>query len=232
VKNVHDASSLRPNLLVGIVAGCFALSAVLIFIVAPTEATMGDVQRVLYLHVSVAWCGLAACLVMGVCAALFLGSRRLEWDHWSQASAEVGWLCATLTLASGSAWAHEAWGTWWTWDPRLTSSLILWIIYAGIIVVRGSIDDPYRRGRIGAVLAIIAMSDVPLVVMATRWFRGVHPVAPEMDPAMRWILLACVLMFTSMFFYLIVLRRRQLGFAERVAQREAELWWSRATANN
>jgi heme exporter protein C len=188
---------------------------------------MGDVQRILYLHVSVAWCGLACCLVMAVCAAMFLVRRRLEWDQWSQAAAEVGWLCSTLTLLTGSAWAHEAWGTWWTWDPRLTSSLILWIIYSGIILVRGSIEDPYRRGRLGGVLAIVGFSDVPLVIMATRWFRGVHPVTPEMDWSMRCVLWACVLIFMGLFTHLIVRRRRQLGLVERVAQLEADVWLAR-----
>jgi heme exporter protein C len=149
----------------------------LIFVVAPTEETMGDVQRILYLHVAVAWCGLACGLAMGCSAAVYLLGRHLAWDHWSQAAAEVGWLCSTLTLVTGSAWAHEAWGTWWTWEPRLTSTLILWIIYAGIIVTRRSIEDPHRRARIGGMLAIAGTCDIPLVVMATRWFRGIHPVA-------------------------------------------------------
>jgi heme exporter protein C len=209
-----------------VVAG-FAISSILVFWSAPTEATMGDVQRILYLHVSVAWCGLASCLVMAVCAAMFLASRCLEWDHWSQAAAEVGWLCTTLTLVTGSVWAREAWGTWWTWDPRLTSSLILWMIYAGIILVRGSIDDPQRRGRLGGILAILGCCDVPLVIMATRWFRGVHPVTPEMDWSMRWVLWACVVNYMALFAFLILRRRRELGLFERVAQLEADVWLSR-----
>jgi heme exporter protein C len=208
----------------GLFVTCLALSFVLIFFVAPTEATMGDVQRILYLHVSVAWCGLASSLAMGFCSAMYLARRHLEWDYWSQASAEVGWLCMTLTLITGSAWAHEAWGTWWTWDPRLTSSLMLWIIYAGIILLRVSIEDPHRRGRAGGVLALAAVCDVPLVIMATRWFRGVHPVAPQMNLQMRSVLLANVLCFTVLFAYLIIQRRRQLEYAERAAQLEADIW--------
>ena len=215
-------------LLTGIVLASFVLSSSIIFLVAPTETTMGDVQRILYLHVSVAWCGLASCVLMGVCAVMFLALRQLKWDHLSQAAAEVGWLCTTLTPVTGSAWAREAWGTWWTWDPRLTSSLILWLIYAGIILVRGNIEDPYRRGRIGGVLAIIGVSDVPLVIMATRWFRGVHPVSPEMDSSMRYVLFACAAIFTTMFTFLIVHRCRQLGLSERLAQREAETWWAQS----
>jgi heme exporter protein C len=212
----------QTHLVWGSCAICFAVSAGLVFIAAPTEASMGDVQKILYVHVSVAWCGLASCLVMGFCGALYLIRRRLEWDFWSQAAAEVGWLCTSLTLVTGSAWAHEAWGTWWTWDPRLTSSLLLWLIFTGIILVRQGIDDPHRRGRIGGVLAIVGMCDVPLVIMATRWFRGVHPVAPDMDARMRLVLLASVACFTLLIAGLMFARRRQLELAELVAQLDAD----------
>lgn len=224
-------NDLSPNrmpmvtLAVGAVVACLVVVSMwMIFFVAPTEATMGDVQRIVYLHVSVAWCGLAGCLAMGCCGAVYLVRRRLEWDFWSQAAGEVGWLCATLTLITGSAWAHEAWGTWWTWEPRLTSSLVLWIIYAGIFLVRSSIEDPHRRARISGVLAVVGMSDVPLVLMATRWFRGVHPVTPEMDPRMRLVLLTSVICFTALFAYLAALRRRQLEMSERAMQLETTLW--------
>jgi heme exporter protein C len=212
---------------------CLVLtSLVLIFFVAPTEATMGDVQRILYLHVSVAWCGLAGYVAMACCGATYLVRRRLEWDFWSQASGEVGWLCTTLTLVTGSAWAHEAWGTWWTWEPRLTSSLVLWIIYAGIFLVRSSIEDPQRRGRVGAVLALVGLCDVPLVIMATRWFRGVHPVTPEMDPGMRIVLLASAISFSAFFAYLVAQRRRQLELCQRAIELEAPVWCANAISRS
>lgn len=223
-------SNLSPNRVskgttaAGALVACLVLASMwMIFFVAPTEATMGDVQRIVYLHVSVSWCGLAGCLAMGICGAVYLVRRQLAWDLWSQAAGEVGWLCATLTLITGSAWAHEAWGTWWTWEPRLTSSLVLWTIYAGIFLVRSSIDNPHRRARIGGVLAVLGMSDVPLVWMATRWFRGVHPVTPEMDPRMRLVLLASVVAFTAFFAYIVVQRRRQLESSERAMQLETTL---------
>lgn len=206
----------------GLVLTLLATAVWMIFCLAPTEATMGDVQRILYLHISVAWCGLAGCVAMGVFAAVYLCRRRLAWDHWSQAAAEVAWLCVTLTLATGSLWAHEAWGVWWTWEPRLTSSLVLWFILAGIFLLRSGIDDPHRRARVGAVLAILGLGDLPLVMMATRWFRGVHPVAPEMDPVMRQVIVAAVVGFTAFFALLTWQRRSQLGLAERVAALEAQ----------
>jgi len=204
-----------------LVVGLLLVAFVLIFFVAPTEATMGDVQRILYLHVSVAWCGLAGCIAMSICGSAYLSSERQEWDFWSQASGEVGWLCTTLTLMTGSAWAHEAWGTWWTWEPRLTSSLILWMIFAGIFIVRSRLEDMRRRGRVSAVLAIVAASDVPLIFMATRWFRGVHPVAPEMEPAMRYVLLTAILSITALFAYLITRRKEMLVLSDSASELDA-----------
>lgn len=194
----------------GVIAGW------LIFSIAPREISMGDVQRIVYLHVAVAWCGLAGCVAMGLAAGAYLATSDSRWEHWSSAAGEVGWLCATLTLVTGSLWAHEAWNTWWTWEPRLTASLILWLAFAGRALVRASIEDDRRRARIAAVLSIVALADVPLVLLATRWFRGMHPVTPEMDPRMRIALLASVVCWTLLFAMLAVLRRNQLRVSERI----------------
>lgn len=223
--NLSVGGSPWIRIAAGAVVTCLVLASVgMIFFVAPTEATMGHVQRILYLHVSVAWCGLAGCVAMGSCGAMYLIRRRLEWDYWSQAAGEVGWLCTTLTLLTGSAWAHEAWGTWWTWEPRLTASLVLWIVYAGIFLLRSSIEDPHHRSRISAVVTLLGVCDVPLVIMATRWFRGVHPVAPEMDPGMRIVLLTSVISFSAFFTYLVMQRRRQLELSERATELETSAW--------
>jgi heme exporter protein C len=187
----------------------YVLLAAAIFaacIFAPTEQTMGHAQRIVYVHVAVAWFGLLAFVAMAFCGIGYLARRDLKWDHRAQAWGEVGWLCCGLTLVSGSLWAHEAWGTWWVWDPRLTASFILWAVYSGILIVRAGLEDARQRARIGAVLAILGMLDIPLVVMATRWFRGMHPVAPEMTPAMRLTLLITVLSFTV--FFAVLVRRR------------------------
>lgn len=209
--------------LVGPILFLFLLGPALgmIFWYAPAESTMGEVQRILYLHVPVAWCGLAGCLAMGICGVVYLIRRDLQWDHWSQAAAEVGWLCSTLTLITGSLWAREAWGVWWTWEPRLTSSLVLWFIYLGYFAVRASLEDPQRRARVGAVFALMGLADVPLIVLATRWFRGVHPVTPEMDPRMRLTLLVAAVSFTAFFAFIVHLRRQQVDVAEQCACLEA-----------
>jgi heme exporter protein C len=197
-----------------------AIALTMIFWYAPTEETMGDVQRIVYLHVSVAWTGLMGCVAMGLCGVIYLVRRDLAWDHWSQAVGEVGWLGATLTLVTGSLWAREAWGVWWTWEPRLTFSLVLWLIYAGVFLVRGSVDDAQRRARVGAVLALLGAGDAPLVFMATRWFRGVHPVSPVMVTSMKIVLWVSVVSFSVFFVRLAMLRRRQLLFAEHASAME------------
>ncbi len=218
------STRLQWRLMVGpLLFLCLLAPAILmIFLYAPAESTMGEVQRILYLHVPVAWCGLAGCLAMGTCGALYLLRRDLVWDHWSQAGAEVGWLCSTLTLATGALWARQAWGVWWTWEPRLTFSLVLWLIYAGFFVVRAGLEDPQRRARVSAVLALLGVADVPLILMATRWFRGVHPVTPEMDPCMRLTLVVAGVSFIVFFALLTFLRRQQLELAEQCASLEAQ----------
>jgi heme exporter protein C len=147
---------------------------------------------------------------MAACGVAYLARRNLRWDHAYQAAAELGWLSCGLTLATGSLWAHEAWGTWWVWDPRLTTSFILWLIYSGILLVRAGLDDAHQRARVGAILGVLGVVDIPLVVMATRWFRGLHPVAPRMEPVMRITLLITVVAFTTLFVWLAACRRRQL----------------------
>jgi heme exporter protein C len=195
----------------GLLTAVLVLAAILaVCLVAPREATMGDVQRIVYFHVAVAWLGLLALIVTAVCGAGFLARGNLAWDHWAAASAELGWLFCTLTLLTGSLWAHEAWGTWWTWEPRLTAMFVLWTIYCAYLTLRGQVDDPQRRARLGAVFAILGAIDVPLVVLATRWFRGMHPVSPSMEPRMRFVLLLSVVAFTALFCLLLVRRRAQL----------------------
>ena len=181
-----------------------------IFFVAPTERTMGEAQRIVYVHVAVAWLGLAGFLVMAVAGGIYLARRDLAWDHWAHAAAELGWLAASLTLVTGSLWAHAAWGTWWTWDPRLTSSFVLWALYSGCLLIRGSQDDPHRSARGGAILAVLGAVDVPMIVLATHWFRGIHPATPQLDPLMRLTLWTSIVGFTAFFGVLLAMRRTQL----------------------
>jgi heme exporter protein C len=199
---------------VGTALASLMVAAILaIFVFAPTEKTMGDAQRILYVHVAVAWSALWAFLVTAGAGLGYLLRRNLAWDHWSQAAAELGWLCSTLTLATGSLWAKAAWGIWWTWEPRLTATFILWAIYGGYLVLRAGVEDPHRKARIAAVLAVLAALDLPLVIMATRWFRGIHPASPEMEPSMRAVLVTTIAAFSALFAMLLVQRQTQLRLA-------------------
>lgn len=202
-------------------AALLATAVWLAFCFAPTERTMGDAQRIVYIHVPVAWLGLFGMLATAGCGAAYLARRNLQWDAWAQSATELGWVACTLTLVTGSLWARSAWGTWWEWDPRLTTAFILWLIYCGLLLARCGTDDPHRAARLGAVLAILGSLDIPMVVMATRWFRGLHPVKPEMIASMRITLLAGVVAWTAVFVWLAYLRRTQIGVEQMARKSQA-----------
>lgn len=188
---------------------------------APTEVTMGDAQRVLYVHVSVAWVGLCGFVVTAFGGCRYLLSRDLRFDHLAQAAGELSWVCCSLTLITGSLWARAAWGTWWTWDPRLLTAFVLWALCGAWLLVRGSVSDRHQQARLSAVVAVIGVLDVPLVIMATRWFRTIHPVSPEMEPEMRAVLLVAVIGFTALFATLFHHRRNQICTEHLLAHLES-----------
>jgi len=206
-----------------VLAAALLVAAVLASsLLAPTEKTMGDAQRILYVHVAVAWCGLAGFLTMAGAGLLYLLRRDLAWDHWAQAAAEIAWLSCGLTLVTGSFWAHAAWNTWWTWEPRLAATAVLWAVSSGYLIVRSGVEDPHRRARTGAVLALVGAADIPLVVMATRWFRGIHPASPQMEPAMRLALPLSIVAFSAIFGLLLVRRRGRLRLERLLGAMERE----------
>jgi heme exporter protein C len=207
----------RGEPLAGLMVGVLIAGAMTaIFLAAPIERTMGETQKIVYVHVAVAWCGLIAFVLTAAAGTAYLVSRKLSWDHWAQASAEVGWLSNSMTLLTGSLWAHEAWNVWWTWDPRLTTSLVLWMIYAGYFILRAGVEDHPLRATYAAVLSLLGVLDVPLIVLATRWFRGVHPTSPEMDPGMHVVLIISLVAYTVFFAYLVTKRRGQLLLASAI----------------
>ena len=182
------------------------ISIYLIFMYAPTEVTMGDVQRIFYFHVSLAWTSFLAIFVVFVYSIRFLASRDRQLDIKAFSAAEVGAVFSTTVLISGPLWAKPVWGIWWTWDARLTSAFVLWLIYMGYLVLRRVIDAPEQRARLSAVFGILGAVDAPIVYMSNRWWRTQHP-QPVMggaegsglDPQMRLTLYvtfaACVLLF-------------------------------------
>jgi heme exporter protein C len=142
---------------------------------APEEATMGLIQRIFYFHVSSAWTGFIAFILVFIGSIAYLRTRALKWDWLSVASAEVGVAFFTVVLVTGPIWAKPVWGIWWTWDARLTSSFLLWVLFVSYLILRTLVDEPERRAMVSAVFGIFAALDIPLVYFSIWWFRTQHP---------------------------------------------------------
>jgi heme exporter protein C len=143
---------------------------------APREQYMGDVQRIMYVHVPTAWNAMLAPLFGALCAALSLARRDWRWDARLEAAIEVSFVLALLTCVQGSIWARPTWGVWWDWDPRLTTMAVLVFALAGLIALRGFVDDPARRAAWSAVAMIIVTADVPVTYMSVKWWNSLHQV--------------------------------------------------------
>jgi heme exporter protein C len=180
------------------------------FLQAPREKTMGDLQRIFYFHVPAGMVGLVALAVNFAASLMYLIRKNRWWDSLALSAAELGVMFMTIVLVTGPIWAKPVWLIWWTWSPRLTSSLLLWMLYAAYLLVRNYIPDPERRAATSAVFGIVAFIDAPIVWFSIRWWRDLHP-SPMietggLDPAMRPALWTCVAAFLLLFIYL--LRRR------------------------
>lgn len=143
---------------------------------APGELFMGDVQRIMYVHVPTAWNAMLAFSFAFVCALGYLFTTSWKWDSRLEASVEVGVVLAALLCAQGSVWAKPTWGVWWDWDPRLTTTAVLLLAFAAILALRRFVADPLRRARWSAVATIIAFADVPIVYYSVRWWNSLHQV--------------------------------------------------------
>jgi heme exporter protein C len=144
------------------------------FLVAPREEIQGNVQRIMYLHVPSVLVAYLAFAVVLVASIVYLARRVEAADRLAQASAEVGVLFTGITIASGAIWGKPTWGAWWTWDARLTSVTILFVMYLGYLLLRAMIDDRERAARYSAVLGIVAALDIPLVHFSVYWWRTLH----------------------------------------------------------
>ncbi|HZJ02652.1 MAG TPA: cytochrome c biogenesis protein CcsA [Thermoleophilia bacterium] len=198
-------------------------------IVAPTEAVMGDVQRIFYFHMPSAWVALGpAFTVVFVCSIIYLAKRDLKFDRIAGASAEIGVMFTTITLVTGPLWARPIWGAYWTWDPRLTTTLVLWFIYVAYLMLRSSTAEGHKRARLAAVFGIVGWIDVPIVFMSIRWWRTIHPTlingqGMQMDPTMQAVLMFSLFAFTILYVYLLIVRVRQLDLGSRVDRLRQQL---------
>lgn len=142
--------------------------------VAPPEAMMGEVGRIFYVHVPTAWVCMLAYVACFVAAVVALWSGSFRWDAAVVATAEVGVLLNGLLLFQGSVWGRPTWGVWWTWDPRLTTSAVMFVLFGGVLLVRRLVDQPLRRLTLSSVVAIVAAADLPIVYFSVRWWNSLH----------------------------------------------------------
>jgi heme exporter protein C len=168
-----------------------AIAAALVLLAAytPTETSMGPIQKIFYLHLPVAINTFLACFVVFVASIGYVWQRGAAWDDLASAAAKVAVLFCSVVLVSGMIWARNAWGHWWTWSPRLTFSLVLWLLYVVYLMIRPSIESPQRRALISAVYGIIAFLDVPLVYLSVKLLPDIHPSSIELAPRMQTTLL-------------------------------------------
>ncbi len=152
------------------------VATAMVFFYAPTEAVMGQVQRVFYFHVAAGWVGMLAFLVAAIAGVAYLAKGNRKWDIVGLSAIEIGIVFAFINIVTGSIWARPIWNTWWTWDPRLTTATVMELIYVAYLMLRQGIEDPDRRARFGAVYAIVGFLSVPLTFFSARLFRTIHPV--------------------------------------------------------
>jgi heme exporter protein C len=201
------------------------------FYIAPEERTIGVVQRIFYFHVGSAWAGMDAFLVCFICNLLYIWKREQKYDWLGVAAAEVGLVLTTVVLITGPIWAKPAWGIYWTWDARLTSTFVLWLLYVSYLLLRTLVEEPDRRALLSSLFGVFAFIDVPLVFGAIRWWRTQHPAPVIMggpgsglDPTMNKVFFFSVFAMHVLTVFLLVERYglEKMKSEVDVLQREAE----------
>lgn len=227
-RGLGTATSRSGERLLGVAALlALGLSATLSLVVAPPDALQGEVQRLMYVHVPAAWLAYLSFFVVFVSSVAYLRTSRTRWDRVAAASAEIGVLFTALAIVLGALWGKPVWGTWWTWDPRLTTTAMLLLIYISYIAVRRITDSPTRRARWSAVIGVVGFVDVPIVHLSVVWWRSLHQQSsvlrvggPQIEGSMLTALLVAVGAFTIVYAYLMAVRLR-VGRLEERAAREA-----------
>jgi heme exporter protein C len=213
-----DTSTARPIVhrgLATIALALFGLAGVYVLALGftPMEARQGLAQKIFYLHVPAAWSAMLAFTLVGLTSALYLWLHDARLDRFAAASAEVGVAFSAVMLTTGPIWAKPIWGTWWTWDARLTLTLFLFFLFVGYLALRAAIQDPAERARFSAVVGILGMLLVPFVHLSVYLFRTLHPQpivlkpsAPSLPPVMLRTLLVSMLVFTVLYIGLVTVR--------------------------
>ena len=181
------------------------------FMYAPTEAVSGHVQRIIYVHVPSAWVFMIAFLIVLIGSVLYLVTRRDKWDDLASSAAELGVLFTSLVLITGPLWAKPIWGVWWTWDPRLTFTLVLWLIYVGYLMIRAYASNRRQAAVLSSVVGIVGFIDVPIVYFAVDWWETQHQrlvvggpsIEGDLPPEMLLSLLVSFVAFGLLFAFLL-----------------------------
>lgn len=191
---------------------------------APPDRAQGDLQRLMYVHVPAAWTALALFTTAFAASLRVLWKRSLNADHLALASVEVGLMFTALTVALGALWGRPVWGVWWTWDPRLTSTAVLFVLFCGVLAVRRTFEDPQRRAMVSAAVSVVAFAMVPIVHWSVVWWRSLHqgPSVLRLDgPAIGGSMLATLLVNAAAVTLLggwLVMRRVRLARLEMRAE--------------
>jgi heme exporter protein C len=202
---------MSKRVLLGMVAvGLVIAAAYAAFYVAPEERTMGVLQRIFYFHASSAWAGMDAFAICFVANLLYIWKRQQRFDWLGVSAAEVGLVFTTVVLISGPIWAKPAWGIYWTWDARLTSTFVMWLLYVSYLLLRTLIEEADRRALLSSLFGVFAFLDVPLVFGSIRWWRTQHPAPVIMggpgsglDPVMKKVFFFSVLAMHVLMVFLI-----------------------------
>lgn len=228
---MREIGSTLSRFLPWIVGPAIVVALYLIFVAVPTERMQGVVQRIFYVHVPSAWAAFAGFIAVAVASGLFLATGRASYDRVARACAEVGMVFCTLVLLTGPIWARPIWGLWWTWDPRLTMTILLWTIYAAYLLLRAFGGPDESIARYAAVLGIVGALDIPLIRVSVRLWRGIHPAvinAPGnegglTDPMMRWTLFFSAACFGLLALWMILVRLRLLRVEDELEAMHREL---------
>jgi heme exporter protein C len=198
------------------------------FLYAPQERVMGIVQRIFYFHVSSAWTSLLSFFFVFVGGVLYLWKKEVRYDRFAHAAAEIGILFCTIVLVTGPIWAKPVWNVWWTWDPRLTSTFILWLIFIAYLILRSSMREHPSIRTYASVYGIVGFIDVPIVYLSIYWWRTIHPrvITPEkvdLDPRMWYAVLICFFAMMILYFVLMGIRMRLERLRDQVDSLHARL---------
>lgn len=211
----------------GLCLVCLGLGLYLGLVVAPADYEQGDSYRIIFIHVPAAWMSMFVYMVMATSSAVFLIWRMKIADIVATASAPIGAAFTVVALITGSFWGKPMWGTWWIWDARLTSELLLLFLYLGYMALRGALDTPQSAARAAGILAVVGVVNIPIIHFSVEWWNTLHQPAtitkfdkPSMHISMLRPLLLMVLAFQLLYFHNLMIRVRTL-----ILQRESRAGW-------